>query len=856
MESRRPGLQPPEWGATLPPASAEYRGRLAHTHQSSVNLRDSAGAASGVTVFSVINAVTHPDLARALRSGSLHATATHGLLALPVVYHDPAARKFVLFLPDAIAHTELQERARVLGELAEETDVPVPPYVRDVAVVVGQPALEAYLASGAGWGLPSVALREEALAAREAAVAMREVAVLHAERDLAVREASLDERFNRLRAKEAALGGLAAAVPTGVDVSDEELDSLEDVSPDEVADADSAIDQLKPNDAARFAEAFAAAAVAEPSGEFEAIDPAEDLDVQTVVDTRAAGGAVAGSASGSIGEAKPTRTVRPPPMFLEQPSVELTAALSDVGVALFVRVSEGKEDAFAGDTSDIEVLAQLVDVQGYPVVVLALVKHGEKRPYVRRDALDPHDPEDRTILDALSTRFETEVFVYAPDGRMLESFRVASDRKENVRSILAKASEMPRPATLDRDQAVERALAAPPPAGGSGHPFMEPDLVLAPRELIAALPLLEKWSADDHKARAILVLSVPVADMESTFWNRLGQAVQVGIALPRALEVEALRRGLAPSTVELVERQIDHFAAHFRSGAAPIGLARGEVADNWEQLLERASELGVPVEPEVIALAWGAIRAVRAVAEDAEVLDSVRAESVPTLSTRALHSLLSHPTLRADAMLALAHRPAEIDTRALSAALLRLSPEDCVRVVPLLVTFGDRVGDGLLTAMASERSHIRLMAVLALGELKLRRAVVPLAELLMREREGIWREEARVLGRFGASAFRALSRFFRDPKGHGERLAYALAHLCLHGAEADVVRLASGDDPLVAALAASALALRGEASRDDARSQGGGALDGEESSVDASAESLFVRQFCRAVHEARSKPNP
>ena len=98
------------------------------------------------------------------------------------------------------------------------------------------------------------------------------------------------------------------------------------------------------------------------------------------------------------------------------------------------------------------------------------------------------------------------------------------------------------------------------------------------------------------------------------------------------------------------------------------------------------------------------------------------------------------------------------------------------------MSLGDRIGDGLLAAMASDRSHIRLMAVLALGELKLRRAVVPLVELLMREREGIWREEARVLGRFGASAFRALSRFFRDPKGHGERVAHALAYLCLHGA--------------------------------------------------------------------------
>ena len=71
-----------------------------------------------------------------------------------------------------------------------------------------------------------------------------------------------------------------------------------------------------------------------------------------------------------------------------------------------------------------------------------------------------------------------------------------------------------------------------------------------------------------------------------------------------------------------------------------------------------------------------------------------------------------------------------------------------------------------------------------------------------------------------------------------------------------MVRLASGDDPLVAALAEQALALRGEASRDEARSQGDGEVDREEPAVDVSAESLFVQQFYRAAREARSKPNP
>ena len=59
-------------------------------------------------------------------AGQLHRMEDGRELALTFVYHDPNARKFALVIPPALAHLEVKEWARLMTEVAEDTNHPVP----------------------------------------------------------------------------------------------------------------------------------------------------------------------------------------------------------------------------------------------------------------------------------------------------------------------------------------------------------------------------------------------------------------------------------------------------------------------------------------------------------------------------------------------------------------------------------------------------------------------------------------------------------------------------------------------------------------------------------------------------------
>ena len=101
-----------------------------------------------IEVYRVVNVGTHPDLRARLLAGQLHRLDDGRELALPFVYHDPVAHKFALVVPPSLAHLEMKEWARLMTEVAEDTNHPVPAYVRDGTTVLGLPALELFLEGG------------------------------------------------------------------------------------------------------------------------------------------------------------------------------------------------------------------------------------------------------------------------------------------------------------------------------------------------------------------------------------------------------------------------------------------------------------------------------------------------------------------------------------------------------------------------------------------------------------------------------------------------------------------------------------------------------------------------------------
>src|SRR5262249_46820370 len=114
------------------------------------------------------------------------------------VYHDPAARKLCVVVPEALRHLELKERAKLLTAIASDESVPVPQYARDAASVIGAPGLAAYLARSE----VDYQNREAALTGREQEMATREGAASQREEALAAREVRMRERAEDVTGRE------------------------------------------------------------------------------------------------------------------------------------------------------------------------------------------------------------------------------------------------------------------------------------------------------------------------------------------------------------------------------------------------------------------------------------------------------------------------------------------------------------------------------------------------------------------------------------------------------------------------------------------------------------------------------
>ncbi|MDH5492906.1 MAG: hypothetical protein OEY14_13210, partial [Myxococcales bacterium] len=421
----------------------------------------------------------------------------------------------------------------------------------------------------------------------------------------------------------------------------------------------------------------------------------------------------------------------------------------------------------------------------------------------------PMEPTSRALLEALASSFTAEVGVLSHDGRMLRTVRVASGRERNAREVLAQADRT-GPPECDVIMAMERALAAPPPIKLSGHPFVSRDPAKDALEAKRELALLAKWSRPDRLDLLRLGVSIPWDLVRSATISILEDAIAFGLALPAPLLEMALDFELAPDAEGLVQAQISAFRALSESGRG--GMDAEAIGSNWQALLDAAATYEAPIDSETHALAHEAIGAMSAGASatippPAEVPhDRLGELGIPELVL-----LLERPDGRRAAALELIQRgDAELLPRVFD-ALRRMPRADVAALAPALVPLGDTVGDALVEGLAARKTFVRQAAALVLGELRLRRAVVPMVHLLMNEPTDVWREIARLLGDFGKGALRSLGRVAREPKGKEGRIAYAMAHLAVAGHDEALQKLRSQGGILIARIVDEAFSMRDEA---------------------------------------------
>jgi hypothetical protein len=453
---------------------------------------------------------------------------------------------------------------------------------------------------------------------------------------------------------------------------------------------------------------------------------------------------------------------------------------------LFVQLDEPHAHTFA---QEADLLVQLVDAGGRPVVVLTLVGADGA---AARLPLDGPAPETRALLERLAQTFRAQLALYL-GGKLVETHTLAAPRESNTRAIVERLA-LPRPApTLTPAKAVEQVLHQPPPLHDEQLPFGPQRAQAATTaSVLDAVKRLELWVEPEKLEQAVFVYSVPKHVIEASSRRVLRAAMGFGIALPQRLSELALEHKLAESRQQLLGEQLAAFRQRIERGQNdldPTGTLR-----NWEKLFAQADEVDFAVEADL-----------RRWVERAAAESGAPPPDLP-LSSAELRRDLGDPGRRLDAIRELCRRGHASGVAPILGVLEELSPEEVAAAVVALIAFGDQA-DGLVAALGSPSQHVRHACALGLGQLRVRRSLPALLKQLETEPTPSWAEMARALGDFGSPALRNVARGLKESERR-ERFMVGLAHLANHGCAEEVKSLESDPDSTIALAARQALARR------------------------------------------------
>jgi hypothetical protein len=774
-----------------------YEGAIGKTTLDRVHVTIPDGSIESIQVYTRVNVGSHPHLAEAAQQGRLHRFDTGEFLAIPWVYHDPGLERLLLVIPPSLRHRELSERAALMKAIADDSAVSVPRYVRDFQSVVGVEGLMEALAEASA---PSDSIPPDQ---QQSLQRQNEALRLHEERLVAF-QAQLEQERERLALQERELAEHArvlGSVPSSLDEAILAPDVLE-------------AEPLSPHDDPVEEDDFAEAV--------EEITNLGDEDGDILLEP---------DVSHELGLLDDIPDVAAPDGFMESPVHAMAGALSEGSFWLFAKLGE---EEIAPELSQLSLLLQLSIVDEIPVVMLTLVVDGAPRPAVRRLVLLPTRTEDRAILRYLAQNFCAKVLLFSSDGIYERELEIRVDLEANAQWMLNQVERYETRTDSEEQAAIERALAAPPPVHIDGHPFgAELPRPSTAVEALEQARRLGPWVSPESRQLALAALSIPVARVEAATHTTVTAAVGFGVAtsvdlLSHAVEL-GLLRGLGPAVAKMIESRLLH------GTEAGWELSSVDRADVWSHLLNLAWEYRVAIEQSTFDRAWEIIRAEKhdlsvpgeslsddpAAWTDAEIIDAMR---------------------RPDHCIAVANelirRAEESDIRLLVDLISRAGEPDLAAIGEGLLDTGEAFGSAMIDLLGANRPEVRHLAALILGGSGSRRAAVPLVAALLSEPTEHWREIARSVGLLGSGTSRPLARALKDPRGHDERLVYALTHLSAAGHGEMIEQWQEANDPMTAGIA-----LRVPGTEDQVREHLEGVAAGEGSFPGVSlAHRLWVKR--------------
>ncbi len=839
-----------------------YDGKPGRTHAELVHVMAGDGRVELAKIHRVVNVGTDPELEGLLLDGVLNRMGDGRDLAVPVVYHHPSARRFVLMVPNALAHEAIRLRAQLMLRVAEDATVTVPAYIIDCTTVVGLPALRSILglASHTRAGDSEV----DELRRREDTLSRRMAELEAAQRRLGERETVLERRMESLDDQEdgvsygaVAKGGWqevqplsAAAIGATVVGAMPVADAF--ATEDTFADQHPQAASTRPPPLPIARNSHRPPPLRRRSGTaFPSLGNSDDQKTVIApfpVSMEGSGPPPLPRSSMATAESMPpplprTSGTRPPPLRNREDVVDVSdedsaepeptappdtfdamaagemAFKTDPSPWLFVRFDEAPLDVHREHR---DLLIQYQEVEGRPVVVLSLLLGYGENEQVHRALLDPQSTEGAALLQALQTAFQAKVSMYLDDD-YLETRDVASLREGVVRHVIERAASCSGSA-MSWDDAVGFVWDNLPPVHSEDLPFGPPKRQAASTTtILAAVERLARWMHPTKLEEAALLYSIPEHVIEASTKRYLGAAASFGIALPADLSERAIALGVATDEASLVRGQLHGFAKRVEDGSNDLGPEW--TAANWQRLFEAAERSGVEVD--------GRLRAIGALSADPA--------GHAQLTRTQLQAALNKSAERVAAAEELLRRHDVTSVPEIIQAMVTLEPTEVARLMARVVQIGDEAGDSLLAGLSSPSPAVRQSAALALGRLRLRRALGPLLKQLQTETTDLWTEIARAIGEFGPSAVRTVVRALSESRSGDARFAQALAHLAIHGAVTDVRKQEHAADARLAKVARDAAARVSRVKWEDAIVRDGGALP--EPNPEAELAQEFYREL-------------
>jgi hypothetical protein len=882
-----------------------------------VHVAGPRGELVAAQVYTTIDAVSDPELVERLHGDepgrALNVVRFDGgepvRVAVPIVYHDPAAELFVLVLGEAHRHRELDERIQ-LYERMRADDATIPGYVKDLAVVYGAAGLRSYLERRAQEALEAARIGEANRDAerRRADASTREAELerIRAEHETKLRE--VERRTIELDLAKAELVTRAAELERGRSELERQRSELErqrsearnrviaavqqpvsdatvigpPPSHAEPAATPRERDEVETNPMTKSDLAdLAADRGAQGTGQPAATRPGTDgfeSDLETgVVNSQELARQAAGGGDIEFDEETTGSSIVPQgsdPLTTETAELATEAgadpwldkvaanATSTFGVAggnVRLALVAGEQIARGlGGMVDVRVI--LHRTATYPVIAFVFGPPAALRvPSPTQLAivtLDIANDQDRQVLAALARRFEISVDLMNR-GKRIRRMKLTAPLAENVGFIIRAAEDHLRGVNAEGVASYVRALDLVRGAGydllGSQHPdtaeFRDDKLAQleTAQQLRRAIAMARRFARPSREDYLVCTRGFPLPRWRELRRHVLDSAVAWGLWMGPELAQVAVSEGLARSRRDLIAR-LDRGFETLRKHPTAFDIDGDAADDNAKALAEEARALGVELtRPKNSAITTS---------EEASVVSGSIGETPAhgmsrPRSVEDLITQLEDRQQRVAAALELCDRADPRAAGPVIAAVTKMSRAEAVRVLGMSVKFGDAAKKPLLEGLASSKAFLRHGCALALALLRTEDGTQAVIDLLLTEPTEIWREVARALGQVGPSALLPLASTFgrlgeRASPTMSERVAWAMAHVAVRGGKTAVETMAGGAS-IVAPVARHALELHGSAANDQVRMRPG--ADGSQPGRDVTVNRAFSRRFFEALEQ-------